>query len=402
MNRYQVIVVGAGPAGSTAGRLCAEYGLETLLLDRSAFPRKKICAGGVTCAAVKALGFTLPDSLIERECRNMLFKYRSVESMIRIPGGLYTVERQVFDEFIANKAAAAGARFHQNEPCLSLETGPERVVVHTDRARYEADLVIGADGAFSTVRRALFGRWSDQELNLCLHANIPLSEREIDSRFGSTVHVHYGFEGRWYAYVFPGKESVAAGIGVKGPKATGLPESFRRFLASCGLAYPERISGAFLPVSLGIHASGAGRVLLAGDAAGFVDAFTGEGIRYALLSGAEAAAAAVDALGRGRRYDQVADTYHDRCLKLFGNDLAQSIRMSERARSRPRLVMGPLCRDKAALQRYLLTTSGDFSQTQYITWLKRRMPLFIVKSLFPFFKKKHPMKRIIRTDEPKF
>ncbi|HAR45089.1 MAG TPA: geranylgeranyl reductase, partial [Nitrospiraceae bacterium] len=65
---YDVIVAGAGPAGSTCARLCAKQGLRTLLLDKDRFPRSKTCAGAVSEQALMYLDFPLPHWVIEREC----------------------------------------------------------------------------------------------------------------------------------------------------------------------------------------------------------------------------------------------------------------------------------------------------------------------------------------------
>src|SRR3990172_813303 len=111
-NMFDVIIAGAGPAGSTCARECAREGLKTLLLDKDSFPRSKPCGGAVSRRALSLLDFTLPDHIIEKECYGARVHYdgRSIEahSNDRIA---VLVSRERFDTFLADKAVESSARF---------------------------------------------------------------------------------------------------------------------------------------------------------------------------------------------------------------------------------------------------------------------------------------------------
>src|SRR3990170_1495031 len=116
------IVVGAGPAGSTAARLLAPEGATVLLLDRSRFPRDKPCGGGVTLRAVAAQDLDLTP-VVERTVYGARFSLRlgpSFDRRFREPL-TYMTQRSRLDAFLAQAAAQAGADFHDGEPVREVE-----------------------------------------------------------------------------------------------------------------------------------------------------------------------------------------------------------------------------------------------------------------------------------------
>ena len=150
MKRYDVIIVGAGPAGSTAARHCGLKGLKTLLLEKEKIPRYKPCAGGITFAAVKELDFDIPEELIERKCHGMRIHFKKCKNRVTEEHPLvYMVTRSVFDEYLVEKSVAAGAEIRDSETCISVATDREKVSISTSKGEYRANIVIGADGFFS-------------------------------------------------------------------------------------------------------------------------------------------------------------------------------------------------------------------------------------------------------------
>jgi flavin-dependent dehydrogenase len=121
---YDVIVAGAGPAGSTAARLCAEHGLRTLLLEKEKIPREKPCAGGLSIAASRELGLSLPGNLIERRCRGMRLVVGETQTTVQVEHDVaYMVRRSSFDAFLAGEAARA------SPPPLSRESSRRMVLM---------------------------------------------------------------------------------------------------------------------------------------------------------------------------------------------------------------------------------------------------------------------------------
>ena len=153
---YDVIVVGAGPAGATCARICAREGLKTLLLDKETFPRQKPCAGAVSAQALSLLDFPLPDDVIEKECFGVQIRYHDRSIVVRKKERIAVlVSRDRFDRVLADKAVESGVQFLMGEKVVDdIETG-DAVSVSTDKGRYEARFLIGADGIHSRVARSV-------------------------------------------------------------------------------------------------------------------------------------------------------------------------------------------------------------------------------------------------------
>src|SRR3990170_5272833 len=141
--RYDAIVAGAGPAGSTAARILAREGASVLLLDRARFPRDKPCGGGVTLRAAACQDLDL-SPVVERTVMGARFSLRLGKAFDRRYEGplAYMTQRCRLDAFLAEAAVAAGATFQDGEPVRTVEVSPNGgsggVTVRTERGSYEA------------------------------------------------------------------------------------------------------------------------------------------------------------------------------------------------------------------------------------------------------------------------
>jgi geranylgeranyl reductase family protein len=379
---FDVAVVGAGPAGSTAARYCAIGGLSTLLLEKERFPREKPCAGGVAVAAAKELGFSLPERLIERRCRGMKVRFRRTENTITSDRDIiYMVRRSVFDEFLAAKAVEAGAELHEAEACTDIEAEPACMHVSTDKGRYRARILIGADGYFSVAAKVVRPPFSSAEVWVCVIAEIPLAAGEIDKRMGNLVEIEYGVINRGYAWIFPKADHISVGVGGLPRDAKILKQTLGRFLRARDLPVPKRVRGCFIPVSRLTSPLGAGHILLAGDAAGLVDSFSGEGIRYAVTSGRFSAEAAIRFISGDGRVRELLGSYESACRRSFFADLRASRRITYFSFRYPRLFLEPTVSDRKALSRYLDTVTGERSLKERLRWLIFRLPLLLAKKV---------------------
>lgn len=379
---YDVIVVGAGPAGATAARHCAAHGLRTLLIEKERTPRDKPCAGGVTLAAARELDFPIPESVIERRCHGFRITYGSITTTVsRSETVTYTVNRRTFDALLIQKAVEAGAEVREEEECLQVQTAGDGVKVKTTRSNLKAGIVIGADGFYSKVLRSLFGGFDRSETRFCVTSEIPLSEEEISERMGDFVTFHFGLVPMGYAWLFPKKDNVSAGIGCGFPKSRDLPSRFREFLALHDLPTDLTSRGCFIPVSRFRRKVYTDRVMLCGDAAGFVDSFSGEGIRFAIASGRLAALTAASAFEKGDFSAQTLRAYQEECLGTFGTDLECAGRMSDRLFRHPRLILSTAMRSEKAMHQYLKTITGDIRLREFSRWLKKRALFYLSRRL---------------------
>lgn len=383
--RFDVIVVGAGPAGSTAARHCALAGLKTLVLEKQTMPRYKPCAGGFSLAAARELDFELPEGLIERKCRGLRVHYRTIEREVRLPETTaLMVIRSSFDAHLARKAEEAGAALRDHTPCTGVSVEREGVSVETDGEVFTTDVVIGADGFFSRVRRSLHLRFEPDEIRTCALAEVPLTPDEIDRRFGDLVLIHYGYLSKGYAWIFPKKNHLSVGIGGACNRSGEVPEALRSFLSCHGLPTDVPIRGCFIPVSQWRTDLFFDRVLLTGDAAGLVDSFSGEGIKYAITSGRLAAQTVIQAHGRGDFSTGLLQEYQSRLMATDGRELKRSNHVTDRLFSYENLLLGAVVWNVEALERYLMIVRGDSSFSEYMSWLKRRLPRYLLKRVLHF------------------
>ncbi|HEX7793965.1 MAG TPA: geranylgeranyl reductase family protein [Vicinamibacterales bacterium] len=312
-----VLVVGAGPAGATAARTLARAGVTVRLLDRSKFPRNKPCGGGISLRVLKRFPYLAAE--LSRIATHTVSRLH-----LEGPGGESTViesdgpaalmiRRVEFDALLVDLAREAGAELIGDVDIVRVSTTASGVVLESrDGRTFEAPVVIAADGVHSVIARrlGLNPGWPASSVALDMMEETSREQlRDIDP---STLWVSYGHppslagdrqqasarqahEG--YAYVFPKRDHVNVGIGyVLDHYRNAIDESpyelqrgFVDHLRRRGVMEGESVRRNFtpfiIPVGGPLRQPGKGGVLLAGDAGGFVNGFTAEGIYYAMVSG---------------------------------------------------------------------------------------------------------------------
>ncbi|MFD2764054.1 geranylgeranyl reductase family protein [Micromonospora eburnea] len=315
---WDVVVVGAGPAGSAAALAARRGGARVLLLDRYDFPRDKPCGDGIAAHAL--------DVLAELGVTGAVDGYAPLPALrLSGPGGgtvaralprpAYTVPRTVFDARLVAAAVAAGAELRRHT-VRRVEVRADRVVLDGELA---ARAVVGADGAGSVLRRALGHPVNpDRHLALAIRGYAPAPP-------GPPEQVIVTSSPRWpaYAWSFPigdGRANVGYGEVLRGEPLTRahLLDRLAALLPGTDPAGVTELRAHHLPLSTHRPAPGRGRVVLAGDALSLINPFTGEGIFYALRSGALAGAAAAGAP------EQAARRYADTLRRRLGTHLRHS------------------------------------------------------------------------------
>ncbi|MFC5721576.1 geranylgeranyl reductase family protein [Streptomyces gamaensis] len=289
---WDVIVVGAGPAGSSAARAAAAAGRRVLLLEKSGLPRYKTCGGGIIGPSRDALppGFALP--LRERvhavtfSLDGRLVRTRRSRRMLF---GL--VNRAEFDAALVEAAQQAGAevrtgvtvsRVEQHGPAV-----PDRrtvAVVLGDGTTLLARAVVGADGSAGRIG-AHVGVKLDQ-VDLGLEAEIPVPPTVAEDWAGRVL-IDWGPIPGSYGWVFPKGDTLTVGVISARGDGAATKRYLQDFIARLGLAgfEPSISSGHLTRCRADDSPLSRGRVIVCGDAAGLLEPWTREGISYALRSG---------------------------------------------------------------------------------------------------------------------
>jgi geranylgeranyl reductase family protein len=307
---WDVAVVGAGPAGTSAARVAAEAGASVLLLDKAELPRYKTCGGGLIGHSRASLpaGFDLP---VRQEIRTIRFtrngrwfKSRTVTG----PALLKLVNRAEFDHALAKAAQDAGAELRQGATVTGVtEQDGRAVLALADGTELTAAAVIGADGSASRIGRHVGVRF--HQVDLGLEAEIPVPP-EVAAEWADTVLIDWGPLRGSYGWVFPKGDTLSVGVISARGDGAATRAYYRDLLDRVGLSgYPPRHdSGHLTRCRTEDSPLARGRVLVAGDAAGLLEPWTREGISFALRSGSLAGAAAARVAKAGRDADVTAAT----------------------------------------------------------------------------------------------
>ncbi len=290
---FDAIVVGAGPAGCNAAARLAAAGARVLLLEKEKLPRYKTCGGGVVARAAKygelpappVVQRALPAATLHLLTSGLHFEVQRPEPF------LFMTMRAAVDAWWCDRARAAGAEVRDACSVQGLVQERESVEVQTPSGRLRARWVLGADGARSRV-----ARWAGWETDVpavpALEWEVPVREETLRRHAGAA---RFDFEvvPAGYAWVFPKGEHLSVGVLSTRRGAQDLNGVLQHYMERLGIEPSGTVQrhGALLPVAPRPGGAALGRVLLCGDAAGFADPVTGEGISYALQSGALAAAA---------------------------------------------------------------------------------------------------------------
>lgn len=409
--RDPVVVVGAGPAGATAALRLASAGIPVRLLDRATFPRNKPCGGGISARALRRFPYLSRElsRIATHSVSRLHFEGpdgRSTDIEAGGPAALM-IRRVEFDALLVSLAVEAGAELIAGADIVQAREDDERVTLTTrDGQHFTAPVVIAADGVNSVVARrlGLNPGWPATTIALDMMEETPRERlRDLDP---GTLWVAYGYQpqgrpmgrplhepGRaaaeGYAYVFPKRDHVNIGIGyVLSHFREAIDQApydlQRRFIARLrergivvGDSAREHFTPALIPIGGPLRAPGRGRVLLAGDAGGFVNAVTAEGIYYAMVSGELAA----HAVRTAPTVSKLATRYSQACDYEIGTELRDSVRIQRYLfadRRRIAHLVDGAHREKRVVQLLLDFVSGSRSYRDLRRQILSRSPYLLL------------------------
>lgn len=289
MTHFDAIVVGAGPAGSTAARELAAAGARVLVLDRADFPRYKACGGGIPLRTQKLLPFPI-DAVVEDSVSLLRVTHEGGKAFVRDSGTPFAhmVMRDRFDALLLDHARRAGAEFRPGTRVVALEQNG-RVRVQAEGFEAEAEFLVCADGAHSPVGR-MAGLGEDIAECAAWEVEIAAPRPRLNA-YRSMALIELGYSPWGYAWLFPKADLLSIGIVLPRDQANTMKDEVNTFVARLGLEGADvRIAkGHKIRFRRGNERLVNGPVLVVGDAAGLADEFTEEGIYYAIESGRLAA-----------------------------------------------------------------------------------------------------------------
>jgi geranylgeranyl reductase family protein len=282
--KVDVLVVGAGPAGSSAAIHLARGGARVLLADKARFPRDKPCGGGLTGRALKRIPVD-PSPVVERDVDRFELRLRYGASFARIHSEplIRMTQRRRLDAFLAEQAAAAGAEFRDGTRVELTELGGGGIIARVGADVVRADTVIGADGANGIVARAAQVREAIVR-GVALEGNVPLDH--LGGDLERTAVIELAVVPGGYGWVFPKGDHANLGVGGWGSEGPRLRDHLDRLAREHGLSLDalSDLRGHRLPMRRLGTPAGTGRMLLVGDAAGLVDPLSGDGMYEAFVS----------------------------------------------------------------------------------------------------------------------
>lgn len=365
---YDVIIIGGGPSGSSAGRRAGKLGLNTLLLEKEEFPRYKPCGGGLSEHAISYLDFELPQDIIEWEVTGAKVIYKDQLIEVHKENRVSVlVSRDAFDNLLLEKSKETGIEVHTGEKVLYCREKPECVEVETEKSVYQAKFAIIAEGAHGLVKTCLRPTDTREEYGICLVTEVPASEEDIEARLGKTVELHFGVAGGGYGWIFPHKNYYSVGIGGVVKDFPNPKESMLNFLRKNGFYGEYKLHGHKIPWGGLKRKIKGSRVLLVGDAAGFVDAFSGEGLAYSIASGQYASEVIAGICLHGGNLRDL-NKYESLCQKEFGTHLKYSLKFSKAMHRFPDRAFKIFTSNDKIIHKYLDVVDFKLNYQEYLRW----------------------------------
>ena len=322
---YDIVIVGGGPAGTAAGLVLSTFNKSICIIDKSFFPRPKLCAGIITQKTIQMIKKILPSFNFDKYVNTnkiCLFSQHNTKCEITLEYPLILVEREQFDYELLLACKKAGV--HIFEQTTFSEFIPEHnnlILMNGDILSY--NVLIAADGIFSPIRKKI--GVADIKKGFCLQNSINIYPNNsslacLDKIYFDFANIPFG-----YNWILSNKNSTIIGTGVLAEN-TAYKQAFTEHSKLCtklGISSSLGLRGAFLPIgdiaNQLMHPYN--NIILIGDAAGYANPITGEGIYYAILAGYYA----------GQAYQMDNKHFKDSFLSLISvteNDIKEIAKLS--------------------------------------------------------------------------
>lgn len=379
---FDVLVIGAGPAGAAAAYSCRRHGLSVALIDKASFPRDKLCGGLFTRRALghyRDIFETDPPAEILTEKDRAEFWFQG-ERLGQMQGfaSLFLTMRWDLDQRMFQKAVEAGAADYSGCRIQHLSLADKSLRLSSGEVLH-GQILIGADGVNSLVARGLFGTTYDRaRIGFAMEIEQPLPAPQPEA----AVRIDFAAVAWGYGWSFPKKRSQTIGVGGLHRHTPDMKRALGDYFTLLGHdGEPPRPKGHFIPFGDFRRIPGRGPVLLCGDAAGLVDPVTGEGIAYALRSGQIAAEVAVQVLKEGNS-QRAAQIYKRRLRPLHRSlRIARWIRPFFFSRHTEALFAASFHSSGRLKGDYMRLLAGELDYPTLGLQLLKRLPTMLLRGL---------------------
>lgn len=310
MKQFDVVIIGGGPSGTSTGAMLVKNGFSTLIIDKHVFPRKKLCAGGVTAQSKALYDQIFGEGSYSFSDKTDQFNLFFMDKFIMQGDKFYTlnfVRRQVFDNELLTRFKNLGGTTIEGKKAVKFDL-ENNIVTLEDGEEIGYKVLVGADGATSMVRKQFNKNYAPDIF--CMEAYL---ENTKDCHAVSL----YAGKGGGYGWIFPHGDTVA--VGYCGPTCRSKQnfDEFKDFIKLTGFECKDSdLKGAFIP-TVPVEIPCYKNVLLVGDAGGFVFPFTGEGLCFAPYTGMRASETICAYLQGQFPQEQLADKYKESVKKVY-------------------------------------------------------------------------------------
>lgn len=398
---YDIVVIGAGPAGSTAAKTLAEQGLSVLLIDKEKFPRDKPCGGGLPIRVLNRFKYVKDKGLIESYSYGGFVHSSSLKYKVELQRNepiVAMVLRKKFDYELVKLAIESGSVFIDEKSAKDIKILKDKArILLNDGTNVESQIVVGADGVWSNIAKKSGLNQSRKNVGICLFQEYPVSRETLDRFFDEKrfCHIHMKLQGiAGYGWVFPKKEHLNIGICEFKPVVnqsrgkTKLSEVYKNYIKILkeSKIIPDdlkmgQVKGGALP-SFPLEKTYSDGVILCGDAGGFINPVSGEGIYYAMSSGEIAARVITEALEAGETDERFLSMYQKNWKNDFGKDIKLLLHSAKQWTKETEKFVKLASRDEKLADMALGILHGRLSIHEYRWKLVRRYLYVYFKEMF--------------------
>jgi len=378
MTIFDTIIVGAGPAGSMAGYFLAKAGLNVLMIEKSNFPRRKVCGGGLTHRAYREIPFSIDAALHQSISWGMIgFHGQKITTIKHEQPVAHLIDRASFDNFLCKKAIEQGTKCVQGERVRSFHNERGLYTIQTVQNTYFSRYLMGADGVHSLVAKQA-GLLPNRTTSLAYEALLAYPTGKPDPLIQS-VTFDFGTLLGGYGWIFPKRDHLNVGVFRNWPGKRASKNQLLRFIHQHpSLQELPILDLRAFPGPLGgrIEQLHKNRFLLVGDAANLTDPWLGEGLYYALVSGRMAAETILQ-----HSSSQIDDLsgYSRRVKELFEPQFMAARKLAILVSALPYLNV-QLIRASATLQKMVIDLlRGERTHAQVWGDLKSLLPAIILR-----------------------